>query len=198
MKIFHDWEFLEDGERIYPIAVAMCSSDGRELYCVFEEIEESPLKDRIRKHSWLMGNVVPYLPLRDGKVTRPLIDLGTNFFLDASSNLVMPRRMIRNAVREFVLANLDDGEELELWGWYSSYDHVALSQLFGSMIRLPQGFPMFTRDLKQRWTEFKRPESELPGMTEKNHDPRDEVRLMRDWDLHMDELTRAGERYGLV
>jgi hypothetical protein len=37
----------------------------------------------------------------------------------------------------------------ELYGYYSSYDHVALCWLFGKMIDLPKGFPMHTIDLKQ-------------------------------------------------
>lgn len=40
--------------------------------------------------------------------------------------------------------------KVELIGWYSAYDHVVLCQLFGTMMDLPKGFPMFTTDLKQR------------------------------------------------
>lgn len=39
--------------------------------------------------------------------------------------------------------------EHELYGYYSAYDHVALCWLFGKMINLPKGFPMYTQDLKQ-------------------------------------------------
>ena len=38
---------------------------------------------------------------------------------------------------------------IELYGYYSAYDHVALCWLFGKMIDLPTGFPMYTIDLKQ-------------------------------------------------
>lgn len=37
----------------------------------------------------------------------------------------------------------------EFYGYYSAYDHVVLCQLFGKMINLPSGFPMYTIDLKQ-------------------------------------------------
>ena len=37
----------------------------------------------------------------------------------------------------------------QFYGYYSAYDHVALCWLFGKMIDLPKGFPMYTRDLKQ-------------------------------------------------
>src|SRR5690606_6289618 len=35
---------------------------------------------------------------------------------------------------------------IELCGYYSAYDHVALCWLFGKMIDLPTGFPMYTID----------------------------------------------------
>lgn len=38
---------------------------------------------------------------------------------------------------------------IELYGYYSAYDHVGLCWLFGVMNDLPKGFPMLTIDLKQ-------------------------------------------------
>jgi hypothetical protein len=37
----------------------------------------------------------------------------------------------------------------EFWAWYADYDWVALCQLFGPMIKLPHGWPMYCRDYKQ-------------------------------------------------
>jgi len=46
-----------------------------------------------------------------------------------------------------------DGEyyfsQPDFYGYYSAYDHVVLCWLFGNMVDLPKGFPMFTIDLKQ-------------------------------------------------
>ncbi|HEY9362667.1 MAG TPA: hypothetical protein VIQ00_05365 [Chitinophagaceae bacterium] len=42
---------------------------------------------------------------------------------------------------------------IEFYGYYSAYDHVLLSSLFGRMIDLPTGFPMYMRDLKQMLDE---------------------------------------------
>lgn len=39
------------------------------------------------------------------------------------------------------------------YGYYSAYDHVVFCWLFGRMIDLPTGFPMYTRDLKQMLDE---------------------------------------------
>lgn len=41
----------------------------------------------------------------------------------------------------------------EIWGYYSAYDHIVLCQLFGTMMDLPAGFPMYMRDLKQ-WCDM--------------------------------------------
>jgi len=40
---------------------------------------------------------------------------------------------------------------VEFYGYYSDYDHVVLCWLFGKMINLPKGFPMYTIDLKQEF-----------------------------------------------
>lgn len=41
------------------------------------------------------------------------------------------------------------GEKPQFWAYYSAYDWVVLCQLYGQMIDLPQGWPMFCRDIKQ-------------------------------------------------
>jgi hypothetical protein len=44
-------------------------------------------------------------------------------------------------------------EGINLYGYYSAYDHVAFCWLFGKMIDLPKGFPMYSKDLKQMLDE---------------------------------------------
>jgi len=41
------------------------------------------------------------------------------------------------------------GIEPEFWAYYADYDWVALCQLYGTMMDLPKGWPMFCRDLRQ-------------------------------------------------
>lgn len=153
MRFFYDTEFLEDGKTIELISIGIVADDDREFYAVAEEAGDGPLYERIRRDEWLMTNVVPHLPLKPG--TTPTMPFGQNpgrFQLDFHSNVVMPRRMIRNAVRDFILGT--DGKidpDIQLWADYAAYDHVVLSQLFGRMIDLPQGMPMFTNDIQQAW-----------------------------------------------
>ena len=45
--------------------------------------------------------------------------------------------------------NIEEFGKPELWADYGAYDHVAFCQIFGTMMDLPKGFPMFTHDLQQ-------------------------------------------------
>jgi len=40
----------------------------------------------------------------------------------------------------------------EFWGYYADYDWVVFCWIFGSMIDLPKGWPMYCRDIKQ-WAD---------------------------------------------
>lgn len=55
----------------------------------------------------------------------------------------IPRLRIAWEFQEFV------GEKPEFWGYYADYDWVVLCQLFGTMMDLPKGWPMYCRDIKQ-------------------------------------------------
>lgn len=191
MRCFYDCEFLEDGRTIDLISIGMVAEDGRELYAVNEAIAHQPLHDRICKHQWLMENVVPGLPLapEPGWEAHGRLRSGGFFDLDLDSNVVMPKRMIRNTVREFLAATPD----VELWAWYGAYDHVALAQLFGPMVDLPSGVPMWTNDVQQEWSRLGRPA--LPEQESALHNALDDARHVRtlvDWLAQYDRRTRTG------
>jgi len=57
---------------------------------------------------------------------------------------VLDRSEMKKAILDFV------GEDNpEFWAYYADYDWVVLCQLFGTMMDLPKGWPMYCRDLKQ-------------------------------------------------
>lgn len=157
MRAFMDWEFLEDGSTIAPISVGLVREDGTEYYAIFAA--HDAISGAV-KHDWLRENVLPSLPL--------LLDRDINGNQDPGSfcwdrehpdfQHVKWRSQIRDDVRDFLLATPD----LELWAWYGSYDHVCLAQLFGRMIDLPDGIPMWTNDLRQEVRRLRLPEDELP------------------------------------
>ena len=76
--------------------------------------------DLSRADQWVKNNVFPHL---HGRKT--------------------PRAQIASDLIEFM------GNEPEIWAYYAGYDWVALCQLYGRMIDLPNGWPMFCRDVKQ-------------------------------------------------
>ena len=152
MRIFHDWEFLELGpeEPIRPLSVGMVREDGAELYIVIKDY--TTMREMVTRHPWLCENVLPYLPFacRDGSWSYD--------YEHPDALCLRERAVAAGMVRQFVLGEgaypySSDAEgantDVELWGWYSAYDHVCLSQLFGTMVNLPRGIPMYTHDLKQ-------------------------------------------------
>lgn len=59
---------------------------------------------------------------------------------------------IADEIREFMYSNNPGYPAcipIEFYGYYSAYDWVVFCQLFGKMIDLPEGFPMYCKDLKQ-------------------------------------------------
>lgn len=167
--IAFDTEFLEDGRTIELISIGMVrESDGAEYYAVSLDM---PL-ERIEAHQWLRAHVVPSLPLRGG----------APFLWDRDHpdyQHVKTRKRIAIEVRDFIRAAPDP----QLWAFYSAYDHVALAQLFGPMIALPDGIPMWTNDLKQECERLGNPPlPTLAGGAQHNalHDAR-EVLMRLGW-----------------
>ena len=85
-----------------------------------------------------------------------------------------PRQVIANEVRDFILAT----PGRELWAWYAAYDHVVLCQLWGTMVQLPKGVPMWTNDLKQEAERLGNPR--VPEQESGEHDALADARHSRD------------------
>jgi len=88
------------------------------------------------------------------------------------------RSTIREEIVEFV------GENPEFWAYYASYDWVVLCQLFGRMIDLPKGWPMFVRDVKQLCVDCGNPN--LPKQSGAEHSAlADALWTRKAWDFLM-------------
>lgn len=90
---------------------------------------------------WLKENVWPHLQHGDA---------------------VKDRATIQSEIIEFA------GEAPEFWAYYADYDWVVLCQLFGTMMDLPEGWPMFCRDLKQLAVDVGDPKLPEQASTEHN------------------------------
>lgn len=58
-------------------------------------------------------------------------------------------RSTRAQIRDAVLAFVGNDNKPEFWGYFADYDWVVLCRLFGRMIDLPKGWPMYCLDIKQ-------------------------------------------------
>lgn len=130
MKYFYDTEFIEDGKTIDLISIGVVCEDGREFYAQNLDC------DLWKANDWVRANVLPHLADFDIEGLKPHAPL---------RSLAWCRRDIISAL----LCRFIGDAKPEFWGYYSAYDHVALCQLFGTMMDLPKGWPMYTRDLKQ-------------------------------------------------
>ncbi len=169
MRIFYDTEFIEDGSTIGLISIGMVADDGRELYRI---VDDEQTLTRAVEHPWLRANVIPSLPI--------LFPATADWDFDdehADWSNVQQRPQVAEDVRAFILATPD----AELWADYGAYDHVALAQLFGPMVKLPAGIPMWTNDLRQDMARRGASDADLPAQDAATaHNALADARWLRD------------------
>lgn len=171
MRYFYDTEFIEDGKTVDLISIGIVAEDGRELYLVNRD---APWR-RIKKHEWLMANVVPDLPKPHGDW---ILHMPKRWVINLEDASVRSRGAIADRVAAFLLGNdLETYTDLELWADYGAYDHVVLCQLFGPMIALPPGIPMFTHDLQQELRRVGSPP--MPGQAAGLHNALADARHLK-------------------
>lgn len=76
------------------------------------------------------------------------------------------QRATRASIRSDILAFA--GDKPEFWAYYADYDWIVLCQIFGRMIDLPEGWPMYCRDIKQMCDDLGNPK--LPKQKTVEHD----------------------------
>lgn len=87
-----------------------------------------------------------------------------------------PREVIAKEIRELLLA---DGDKPEIWAYFADYDWVALCQLYGPMVALPDRFPRFCMDLKQLMVSEYLKKVDLPAQSGAEHDALEDARWVR-------------------
>lgn len=186
VKVWYDFEFIENGSTIVPISLGMVRSDNAEYYAVNSDIyDDDDLKAQIEGHQWLMENVVPNLPV----TSKPEYRAGENhrkwgfLQLDMDSVLVKPPRLIRAES----LAFLTELGKPQLNGWYCAYGHVCLMQMWGPMIRKPEMLPMWSRDLKQEADRLGNPT--VPEQEGTEHNALHDARHIRHIDRYLEGLA---------
>lgn len=141
-RYFIDTEFIEGFHKplfgkkrhfIDLVSIGIVAEDGREYYAISTDFNRSDADD------WVKENVLDVLELE--------------------SHLWKSEARIKEDLLQFFGCRQDEhfwrvGKDVpEVYGYYADYDWVVFCALFGRMIDLPKGFPMYCRDLKQIYDE---------------------------------------------
>lgn len=158
MRYWLDTEFIEDGHTIELISIGIVAEDGREYYAINWDCDLSKANDWVRK------NVIFQLSSREHPAwkTKDTIAFDVMAFLKQENDFELYHHTFGT------LKNLEMMEKPEIWTYYGSYDWVVFCQLFGAMIDLPKGFPMYTNDIKQWCKQLGDPELPKQGKGEHN------------------------------
>jgi len=161
----------EDGRELYLISKEFNLREAWDRYDLKKEYPDDTEEGAVsRKVYWIRENVLKPIfeelckqdrTYDDGFFVLKVID---NFTYKNLKYLInkygYTNAEIAEKVKEFVYNQTNEDKyynELsskpELYGYYSAYDHVVLCWLFGKMIDLPKGFPMYTIDVKQMLDE---------------------------------------------
>lgn len=154
MRYFIDTEFIENRGSIDLVSIAVVGEDGRELYCEVDGVDWS------RASTWVLENVKPHLWAQSRDKTAH-----NAWVRDGGVGGLLPIPQIASHVREFCDPTVHG--EPEFWGYYADYDWVVTCWMFGSMMDLPKGWPMYCNDIKQECDRLGNPA--LPAQTAFEH-----------------------------
>lgn len=161
MKFFLDTEFIEDGSTIDLISIGIVREDGREFYAINDDCDWDKASDWVRENvllpmgveseggRWSILHDQDKFVIPHDAIALEVLEFIKAPYIDRNLQLSFDSDNIRGSEVYKYLHQLECSEKIELWGYYSAYDHVVFCQLFGTMMDLPHGFPMYTRDLKQ-------------------------------------------------
>lgn len=158
MKYFLDTEFIEGfkkplfGKRrhfIDLISIGIVAEDGRTYYAISNEYNYNDADD------WVKENVIIPMYTQEISGDRRNHINAENFHKcipNGKSNKQIAEE-IKHFCNPILFLHNTAEPQLEFYGYYSDYDWVLFCSLFGRMIDLPNGFPMYCKDLKQTFDE---------------------------------------------
>lgn len=190
VRYFLDSEFMEDGKTIELISLAVVADDGREFYA---EVADVYLH---KANPWVKEHVIPHLWSRAVGGERATANA---WHRHGGTGGLLTRSAIAGELQRFVR-----GTTPEFWGYFADYDWVALCQLYGAMLDLPQGWPRYCRDLKQFMDARRVKRSDLPELNpDQPHHALHDARAIRNayhalirrcphyWSVQLDPVTET-------
>lgn len=176
MKYFFDTEFSEFTKKpffgkqrhhLQFVSIGIVAEDGREYYAVSKEFDLKQAWENV----WLRENVLlkiyedflskeRYAREYHCKLVKP-------FSLKTLQTLIRWNGKTKKQIAQDIITFVNEGQNLwtslnssqiapdntEFYAYYADYDWVMFCSLFGTMMDLPKGFPMYCRDLKQTLDE---------------------------------------------
>lgn len=198
-KYYVDSEFLDTGQTIDLISIGIVCEDGREYYA--QSVEFDPTK----ASEWVRSNVLTHLDLCLWAGTGITVDSqrpymnhiyyhkGQGQCVDQQRGRIhnCPWRTRKQIRRELItFMDVDKYGKPELRGWCAGYDHIALCQLFGTMMDIPDGWPHYICELQQILDMHSITDDILPNQVGNLHNALEDARHIR----HLWEWIK--ERYG--
>lgn len=187
MKYFLDTEFIEGFNKplfgknrhfIDLISLAIVCEDGRSLYLISNEYEYNKADD------WVKENVIlpMYIDTVHGDM-RNSCDVNNFHKIYGISNKEIAQSVFEFCTQDILTiekAKYYDVkyENIEFYGYYSDYDWVLFCSLFGKMIDLPNGFPMYCKDLKQEIDNFCMDDKRWSGVSNKF---KQRLEIIKEW-----------------
>lgn len=160
MKYYIDTEFVEGYKQPYHrildfripfdkpiptidlISIGIVDENGREFYAINADVDV----EFAWSNEWVRQNVL----LRIWQENFSGDQKNRNDFSIATMKWVFKTegRTLKELSHDIQLWIINN-QPIDFYGYYCDYDWVVFCQIFGSMMQLPKGFPMYCYDLKQ-------------------------------------------------
>lgn len=182
LRYFIDTEFIESGPSnpIELISIGIVSEDGREFYAISSEYDSSHASEWVRKNvlmPLLAEDPTEFFPLKE-IAAKVVAFVWPDMPFKSDPSMMSPNQ--RDKARE----------KPEFWGYYAGYDWVVFCQMFGTMMDLPKGFPMYCRDIKQLCDDLGNPK--LPEQGKGEHNALVDARWNKVAFEFLQSMSRAG------
>ena len=146
---------LEEAWNRYDLKPITGSGDANNL----PPTKEYWIRENVLKPIWEELNINHSYPFKYKFLKRLINKYGkTNQQISREIvGFIYPNALYNNLeckISDMVLTNCADSEKPEFYAYYADYDWVVFCWLFGKMIDLPNGFPMYCIDLKQMLDEI--------------------------------------------
>lgn len=149
-NLYEAWNRFDEIEVSYGFTKRVYWIRDNVLRPIFDELLEKELSSRVHPldidQRFVRGNM-QYLISKYGRSLKDIKWELTKFMLDPNDEVWS--KWLGSSDHYWKSITDNHCVLVELYGYYSAYDHVCLSWIYGKMIDLPNGIPMYTKDLKQ-------------------------------------------------